>query len=156
YFNDISRRHPASVSRRAAIYDVAGEKGDPVADPAQHCRNIENQIAGVLLLDGFTVDPGLEQKVAVIDTAHDDRTERSKRIRPLAPPPLKVLLLAVLPVALADVVSGGHAEHRIARFVAARVAQLAADHDDHLPFGMNFGGVARNDDRIAGVLERTG
>ena len=66
YLDHIAGRHPSGVARRSRIDDVPGQQGHPPADPTQYGRDIEDQIAGVLLLHDFAVDARLEQQLAVV------------------------------------------------------------------------------------------
>ena len=68
----------------------------------------------------------------------------AKVSRALGAPPLQILLRAVLPVAVADVVAAGDAEDGVARLLAPRrPSQVLADHHHQLAFVVHVGGVAR-------------
>ena len=154
HLDHIAGRHPSGVARRSCIDQVSRQQSHPPADPAQYRRDIENQIAGVLLLHRLPIDPRLEQELAVIDSADDGGTERRERIRALGAPPLQILLLAVLPGAFADIVAAGDAEDGGAGLRRGRVAQVLADYHHHLAFRMHVGGVARDDDGVCRILQR--
>src|ERR1039458_5315119 len=120
----------------------------------RHCEDIENQIAGVLLLDRLPIHARLEQQVAVIDAADDDRTEGREGVRTFGAPPLEVLLGAALPRAFADIVAAGDAEDGVAGFRLGRITQVLAEYHHHLAFRMDVGCVAGDDDGVLGILQR--
>ena len=129
---------------RAGINDVAGKERDPAADPVHDCRTIEGQIRRGLLLHDFAVQARFEHQVAVIEAGDYGRPQRREGVGSLGAPPLQILARTVLPVALADVVAAGDAEDGPAR----------ADHDDQFALEVYVGGIGRDDDRAAGMLQR--
>jgi len=61
-----------------------------------------------------------------------------------------VFLLAVLPVALADVVAAGDAEDGGARLLGRNVLHRFSDHHHQLALVMNVGGAVGDDDGLIG------
>ena len=115
HFDHIAGRHPSGVARRSCIDQVSRQQSHPPANPTEYGRDIEDQVAGVLLLNRLPIHSRLEQQLAVIDSADDGGTERRECIRPLGAPPLQILLRAVLPLAFADIVTAGDAEDGVRR-----------------------------------------
>ena len=125
HLDHIAGRHLTGVARRSCIDQVSRQQSHPPADPTQYGRDVEYQVAGVLLLNRLPIHPRLKQQLAVIDTGDDGGTERRERVRPLGAPPLQIFLRAVLPCALADVVATGDAEDGVAGFRFRRDTYLS-------------------------------
>src|SRR5258706_7497805 len=71
-------------------------------------RSRVNRAAGVL--HNLAIETRLEQQLPVVEPRNDQGAHRSERVGAFGPPPLQVLLLAALPIALADVVTARYAE----------------------------------------------
>src|SRR5207245_6556164 len=75
------------------------------------------------------------------------------RVRAFGPPPLQVLLFAMLPAAVADVVAASDAEDGAPRFLLRCVLHRLADHHHQLAFGMHVRSLGWNNDRTLGMLQ---
>src|ERR1039458_5179619 len=152
-FENVPGGHLAGAAGSAGVDNVAGQEGDPAADPTQDGGAIEDEVGGVLLLHDFAVEAGFEQQIAVIDSGDNGGTERREGIAALGAPPLQIFAGTVLPVTFADIVAAGDAENGGAGFVDGSVLHGLADHDDEFTLVVEVGGVARGDDGTAGVLQ---
>ena len=91
-------------------------------------------------LDGYVQFVGVE-------AGGNPRPHRLERVGVLGPPHGAVV---ALPVAFADVVADGVAEHVVQRLILADVAALFADDNDHLTLVLQlFGGVGGHHNRVA-------
>src|SRR5262249_16707739 len=109
-FDHVSGRKRAGVPRRSGVDHVAGHKRYPSADPRNDRRAIEDKVGGRLLLDHLAVQSCLKREVVVVDAGDDGRTKRCERVTSLGAPPLQILTLSMLPVALAHVVAASDTE----------------------------------------------
>ena len=139
---------------------VAGQQRGAAAEELHQPRHVKDHVVGVPVLEHFGADFRFNrQGVGVGDFVGRDqpRAERGESVEGFCPAPLAATPLA-LPVAGANVVGAGVAQHVLERPIARDVLASPADHYGQFAFIIDLiaAKVTRQYDRVAGVLQRGG